>query len=75
MEVSDDDPEEVRVLVGLFFVQSEDLLKKLGAAIQSGAAREVTQLAHQYIGVSASCRMTAIVSPLQGIERLGDQAS
>ena len=71
MEVSGDDPEEVRVLVGLFLVQSEDLVKKLGAAIQSGAASEVTQLAHQYIGLSADCGMTAIVSPLQELERLG----
>jgi two-component system sensor histidine kinase/response regulator len=71
MEVSDEDPEQVRVLVGLFLVQSEDLLQKLGTAIQSGAAKEVTQLAHQYIGVSASCGMTAIVPPLQELERIG----
>jgi CheY-like chemotaxis protein/HPt (histidine-containing phosphotransfer) domain-containing protein len=71
MEVSDDDPEKLRELVSLFLVQSEDLLKKLGAAIQSGAAKEVTQLAHQYIGASASCGMTAIVSPLEELERMG----
>jgi two-component system sensor histidine kinase/response regulator len=71
MEVSDDDPEQVRELVGLFIAQSEDLLKKLSAAILSGAAKEVSQLAHQYIGVSASCGMTAIVSPLQELERMG----
>src|ERR1700680_1309127 len=64
MEVSDDDPEQLRELVGLFLVQSEDLLKKLGAAIQSGAAKEVAQLAHQYIGASDSCGMTAIVAPV-----------
>jgi CheY-like chemotaxis protein/HPt (histidine-containing phosphotransfer) domain-containing protein len=71
MEVRDDDPEQVRELVGLFLVQSEDLLEKLSAAILSGAAKEVSQLAHQYIGVSASCGMTAIVSPLQELERMG----
>jgi PAS domain S-box-containing protein len=71
MEVSDDDPERVRVLVSLYLVQAKDLLKKLGAAIQTGAAKEVTQLAHQYIGVSASCGMTAMVPPLQELERLG----
>ena len=71
MEVSDEDPEQVRVLVGLYLVQSEDFLKKLGVAIQRGAAKEVTQLAHQYFGVSTSCGMTAIESPLQELERIG----
>jgi len=71
VEVSDDDPEKLRELVGLFLGQSEDLIKKLGAAIQSGAVKEITQLAHQYIGASASCGMTAIVPPLQELERMG----
>jgi signal transduction histidine kinase/DNA-binding response OmpR family regulator/HPt (histidine-containing phosphotransfer) domain-containing protein len=71
MEVSDDDPEKVRELVGLYLVQSEDLLKELGAAVQNGAAMEVALLAHQFRGVSASCGMTAIVSPLQELERIG----
>jgi two-component system, sensor histidine kinase and response regulator len=71
MEAGDDDPEEVRELIGLFLVQSEDFLKKLNAAILSGAAKEVSLLAHQYIGVSATCGMTAIVSPLQELERMG----
>jgi two-component system sensor histidine kinase/response regulator len=71
MEAGDDDPEEVRELIGLFLVQSEDFLKKLDAAILSGAAKEVSLLAHQYIGVSATCGMTAIVSPLQELECMG----
>jgi signal transduction histidine kinase/CheY-like chemotaxis protein/HPt (histidine-containing phosphotransfer) domain-containing protein len=71
MEVSDDDPEQVRELVGLFLVQSQDFLRKLSAAILSGAAKEVSRLAHQYLGVSTSCGMTAIVSPLQELERMG----
>jgi CheY-like chemotaxis protein/HPt (histidine-containing phosphotransfer) domain-containing protein len=71
MEVSDDDPQQLRELVGLFLGQSEDLNKKLGAAIQRGVAKEITELAHNYAGVSASCGMIAIVPPLQELERLG----
>ena len=56
---------------GLFLVQSEDFLEKLNAAILSGAAKEVSLLAHQYIGVSATCGMTAIVTPLQELECMG----
>ena len=50
MELSDDDPEQLRELVSLFLAQSEDLIKKLGAAIQSGSAKELTELAHNYGG-------------------------
>jgi two-component system sensor histidine kinase/response regulator len=71
MEVSGDDPEGVPELVGLILSQLEDLIKKLRAAIQSGAAKEVTELAHEYVGASASCGMRAIVPSLQELERLG----
>jgi CheY-like chemotaxis protein/HPt (histidine-containing phosphotransfer) domain-containing protein len=70
-EVSDDDPEQLRELVGLFLGQSEDLIKRLDAAIQRGVAKEITELAHNYVGVSASCGMIAIVPPLQELERMG----
>jgi two-component system sensor histidine kinase/response regulator len=71
-EVSSDDPEQLRMLVGLFLEQSDDLLKKLGAAIQNGAAKEVTELAHRYFGASATCGMTAILPALRELERMGD---
>ena len=44
MEVSGDDPEGLRELVGLILGQLEDLIKKLSAAIQSGAAKEVSRI-------------------------------
>jgi HPt (histidine-containing phosphotransfer) domain-containing protein len=71
MELSDDDPEQLRELVSLFLAQSEDLINKLGAAIQSGSAKELTELAHNYGGDCASCGMTVIVAPLQKLERMG----
>jgi CheY-like chemotaxis protein/HPt (histidine-containing phosphotransfer) domain-containing protein len=71
MEVSGDDPEGLGELVDLILGQLEDLIEKLGAAIQSGAAKKITELAHEYVGASASCGMTAMVPPLQELERLG----
>ena len=71
MEVSGDDPKGLGELVDLILSQLEDLIKKLSAAIQSGAAKEVSELAHEYVGASASCGMTAMVPPLQELERLG----
>jgi len=68
--VSEVDPERVLEMVGLDLVQAEELLEKLGAAIRNRAVKEVTQLAHQFIGVSANLGMTAIVSPLQELERV-----
>ncbi len=71
MEVSGDNQEGFRELVDLILGQLEDLIKKLGTAIRSGAAKEVTELAHEYVGASASCGMIAMVPPLQELERLG----
>jgi two-component system, sensor histidine kinase and response regulator len=71
LEVSNNDPDKVRDLVGLFLAQSKDLLSKLGAAIQSGVPREITLLAHQFSGVSANLGMIAIASPLEEPERMG----
>jgi HPt (histidine-containing phosphotransfer) domain-containing protein len=71
MEVSGNDPEGLRELVDLILGQLEDLIKKLSTAIQSGAAKEITELAHEYVGASASCGMAAMVPPLQELERLG----
>jgi HPt (histidine-containing phosphotransfer) domain-containing protein len=55
--------------LAFFLAQSEVLIKKLGAAIQSGSAKQLTELAHNYGGDCASCGMTAIVAPLQKLER------
>jgi two-component system sensor histidine kinase/response regulator len=71
MEVSGDDPKGLGELVDLILSQLEDLIEKLSAAIQSGAAKEISELAHEYVGASASCGMTAMVPPLQELERLG----
>jgi hypothetical protein len=63
--------EGLRELVDLILGQLEDMIKKLSAAIQKGAAKEVTELAYEYVGATAGCGMTAIVPALQELERLG----
>jgi hypothetical protein len=47
MEWSDDDPDQLREMVALCLGESDDLVKKLGVAIQMGAAKEVERLAHK----------------------------
>jgi PAS domain S-box-containing protein len=69
-EVGDNDPETVRELVRLFLLQSKDLLDRLGAAIQSGGPGEIASLAHQLSGLSVNLGMTAIVFPVQELERI-----
>ncbi|HEY0791309.1 MAG TPA: Hpt domain-containing protein [Chthoniobacterales bacterium] len=71
LEVSDDDPEQLREMVDLFLDESQNLMQKLGTAIRNGAAPEVEQVAHQFKGASSSCGMTAVVPALQGLERMG----
>ena len=70
-EVCDDVPELLREMIDLYLAQSKDLIGHLGAAIQAGAAKDVEHLAHKYVGASANCGMTAIVSPLRELERMG----
>lgn len=70
IEVSDG-PERLRELIDLYLRQSHQLIKELGAAIRSGAAKEVENLAHKCVGSSANCGMTAILPPLRELERMG----
>jgi two-component system sensor histidine kinase/response regulator len=70
-EVCDDAPELLREMIDLYLAQSNDLIRHLGAAIQAGAAKDVEHLAHKYLGASANCGMTAIISPLRELERMG----
>jgi HPt (histidine-containing phosphotransfer) domain-containing protein len=69
LEISGDSPDELRQMVALYLGESEDLAKKLGVAIQMGAAKEVERLAHTWFGASGSCGMIAIVPTLRELER------
>jgi PAS domain S-box-containing protein len=65
------DPQKVQELVGLYLVQSDELLKELAEALQAGSAAQVAHVAHKLCGSSASCGMNAVVPALRELERLG----
>ena len=46
-------------------------LEKLRLAVEAGDAGEVHLLAHNGVGTSANCGMTAMVSPPRELERMG----
>jgi len=70
-EVSDHSFEQLRELIELYLVQANDLIQNLRAAIQVGKAESVERLAHELVGASANCGMTAMVPSLRDLERMG----
>ncbi len=69
--VMGDDPEEVCAIIGVYLEQMTHSLERLDAAIASGDAPEVDSVAHNCLGVSATCGAVALVSPLRELERMG----
>jgi CheY-like chemotaxis protein/HPt (histidine-containing phosphotransfer) domain-containing protein len=66
-----DDPEEVADILGVYLGQMAESLKRLTTAVESGDAVEVELIAHNCVGVSATCGMSAVVAPLRELERMG----
>jgi signal transduction histidine kinase/CheY-like chemotaxis protein/HPt (histidine-containing phosphotransfer) domain-containing protein len=66
-----DDPEEVADILGVYLGQMAESLERLTTAVESGDAVEVELIAHNCVGVSATCGMSAVVAPLRELERLG----
>jgi two-component system sensor histidine kinase/response regulator len=53
--------------------QMSNELNKLGMAIRSGSAEEVSQIAHGCAGMNANCGMLAVVAPLRELERMAHE--
>jgi len=66
-----DDPEEVADILGVYLEQMSESLGKLAAAVESGDAAAVEMVAHNCVGASANCGMSAVVGPLRELERMG----
>jgi HPt (histidine-containing phosphotransfer) domain-containing protein len=66
-----DDPEEVADILGVYLGQMSASLERLVAAVETGDAVEVESIAHNCVGVSATCGMSAVVGPLRELERMG----
>ena len=66
-----DDPGAVAEILALYCSQMTESLIKLEAAIAQGNAEEVNLIAHNCAGTSANCGMSALINPLQELERMG----
>ena len=66
-----DDPEEIADIIDTYLEQMSASLEKLITAVESGDAVEVESIAHNCVGVSATCGMSAVVGPLRELERMG----
>jgi PAS domain S-box-containing protein len=69
--VMGDDPEEVCAIIGVYLEQMTHSIGRLDAAIASGDAPEVNTVAHNCVGVSATCGAVALLGPLRELERMG----
>src|SRR5258705_2479487 len=63
--------EEFREILDLYLQHIPISLEKLRLALEAGDAREIHLIAHNSGGTSANCGMTAMVSPLRELERMG----
>ena len=66
-----DDLDEVADIIGVYLEQMSASLARLVVAVESGDAVEVESIAHNSVGVSATCGMSAVVGPLRELERMG----
>jgi signal transduction histidine kinase/DNA-binding response OmpR family regulator len=66
-----DEPEEVSEILDLYCTQMSESLIKLDAAIADGNAEQIDLIAHNCAGASANCGMSALVSPMRELERMG----
>jgi len=65
------EPEEFHEILALYLEHMPMNLEKLRLAVEAGDAGEVHMIAHNSGGTSANCGMTAMVSPLRELERMG----
>jgi len=70
MDVASGDDDTMRQLVAMYLEQTPPKMAALEAAIQAGDAKGVKQHSHSVAGTSASCGMTAVVSPMRALEKM-----
>ncbi|MEP6707507.1 MAG: Hpt domain-containing protein, partial [Pyrinomonadaceae bacterium] len=63
--------DELFEIVDLYLVEMTRHLQELTIAIATGNAEEVDLIAHNCVGTSANCGMTAVVAPMRELERMG----
>jgi PAS domain S-box-containing protein len=72
-DVTDNEPDRMRRLIGIYLSQAAPMLDELNAAIRANSNGDVARLAHKLIGSSISCGVQAFTQPLRELERLGNE--
>ena len=72
-DVTDNEPDRMRRLIGIYLSQAAPMLEELNAAIQTNSSGEVSRLAHKLVGSSLSCGVKVFTKPLLALERLGNE--
>ncbi len=72
-DAADGDEVLMHELVEIYLRQMAAGVERLRAAVESKAAEEVSRIAHTGVGGSATLGITALVAPLQELERMGDE--
>jgi len=63
--------DEYSEILDEYFNQMNDSLQRLDAAVSTHDHREVEMISHRCVGTSATCGMTAVVTPLRELESAG----
>jgi len=70
-DVTNNEPDRMRRLIGIYLSQAAPMLDELDAAIQAKVGSDVARVAHKLVGSSISCGVQAFTLPLHELERLG----
>jgi signal transduction histidine kinase/CheY-like chemotaxis protein/HPt (histidine-containing phosphotransfer) domain-containing protein len=70
-DITDNNDEMRREVVGIYLEQTAANLLEIEQAISGGNAKRIYDLAHKTVGGSALCGMVGIVAPMRKLEQLG----
>lgn len=67
-DLANDDPVQLRELVGMYIKESTDVMRDLKISLQTADWEQSERLAHRLGGTSAVCGILGIVRPLRELE-------
>jgi HPt (histidine-containing phosphotransfer) domain-containing protein len=65
--------DDLQELIELYFDQADEIMGQLQTAVQTGAAKDIDQLAHKLAGSSAVVGVKAVIQPLRTLEKQGHE--
>jgi two-component system sensor histidine kinase/response regulator len=72
VELTSDDPEKLRRLIGNYLKQANEMLPLLSRAVEAEAANDLRTVAHKWAGSSSNCGMMPLAKQLGALELLGE---